>query len=327
MGTEASLQEAAVRVGKAERVLLSTHVSPDGDGIGSGLGLALGLAALGKDVSFHMADPVPSYLGFLPGQERVRSGGRNAEPWDVLVTLDCGDWDRLGDAPGDPALLGTVINLDHHRSNERYGDLDVIDPEASATGLMAFRVLQELDAPIGPNAALGLYTAIATDTGFFRYSNTDVATFEVATELVRAGASPYAVHHALHENNPPSRLRMMGEGLQRLEFHANDRIGMIPLDAEAFDRVQAEPEDAEGLVDLPRSVASVEVAVQLRPTPEGTAYKVSLRSKKLVDVSRVAEQFGGGGHARAAGCRLEGTLCQVRERLVATIQDELNRAA
>lgn len=326
MGTEASLQQAAARIGKAERVLLSTHMSPDGDGIGSGLGLAQGLAALGKEVVLHMADPVPGYLGFLPGQERVRTGGSNTESWDVLVTLDCGDWERLGQAPGDRALLGTVINLDHHRSNERYGDLDVVEPETSATGLMAYRLLRELDAPISAEAALGLYTAIATDTGFFRYSNTDVATFEAATELVRAGASPYAVHHALHENNSPSRLRMMGEGLQRLEFHANDRIGMIPLDAAAFERARAEPEDAEGLVDLPRSVASVEVAVQLRPTPEGTAYKVSLRSKKLVDVSRVAEQFGGGGHARAAGCRLEGTLEQARERLVAAIEQELQRA-
>ena len=327
MGTEATLQEAARRVAAADRVLLSTHVSPDGDGIGSGLGLALGLAGMGKEAVLHMADPVPSYLSFLPGQERVRSGGANSESWDVLVTLDCGDWERLGEAPGDRSLLGTVINLDHHRSNEHYGDLDVIDPEASATGLMAYHLLRELGAPIGPEAALCLYTAIATDTGFFRYSNTDVATFEAATELVRSGASPYAVHHALHENNPPSRLRMMGEGLRLLEFHGGNRIGVIPLDSEAFERAEANAEDAEGLVDLPRSVDSVEVAVLLRPTPEGTAYKASLRSKKQVDVSRVAERFGGGGHARAAGCRLEAPLEQARDRLVAAIQEELNRAA
>lgn len=326
MGTEATLQEAARRIGDADRVLLSTHVSPDGDGIGSGLGLALGLAALGKETRLHMTDPVPGYLGFLPGQERVRSGGINTEAWDVLVTLDCGEWERLGEAPGDRSLLGTVINLDHHRSNEHYGDLDVIDPEASATGLMAYHLLRELDAPVDAETALCLYTAIATDTGFFRYSNTDVATFEAATELVRAGASPYAVHHALHENDPPSRLRMMGEALRRLEFHAGDRIGVLALDAAAFEQAQASPEDAEGLVDLPRSVASVEVAIQLRPTPEGTGYKASLRSKKQVDVSRVAERFGGGGHARAAGCLLEGSLDQARDRLVAAVQEELNRA-
>lgn len=327
MGTEATLLEAARRIAAADRVLLSTHVSPDGDGIGSGLGLAQGLAALGKEAVLHMADPVPAYLGFLPGQERVRSGGSNAEGWDVLVTLDCGDWERLGEAPGDRSLLGTVINLDHHRSNEHYGDLDVIDPEASATGLMAFHLLRELGAPISAETALCLYTAIATDTGFFRYSNTDVATFEAATELVRSGASPYAVHHALHENNPPSRLRMMGEALRRMEFFAGDRIGIIALDDEAFTAADAGADDAEGLVDLPRSVASVEVAAQLRPTAEGTAYKVSLRSKKQVDVAQVAEQFGGGGHARAAGCRLDGPLDQARDRLVAAIQEALNRAA
>jgi len=327
MANEATLADAANKVAAAQRILLSTHVSPDGDGIGSGLGLAQGLAAMGKEAVLAIADPVPAYLRFLPGGEGyVRSGEVNSEPWDVLISLDCGDWDRLGEAPGDRSLFGTIINLDHHRSNEQYGDLNVVIPEASATGLLAFQLLRRIGAPVGPDAALCLYTAIATDTGFFRYSNTDVATFEAATELVRAGASPYAVHHALHENNSAGRLRMMGEALRLLEFSGDGRIGMIALDPEAYERADASPDDAEGLVELPRSVASVEVAVLLRPTPEHTAYKASLRSKKQVDVSQVAERFGGGGHARAAGCRLELPLEQARDRLIAAIQEELNRA-
>lgn len=326
MGNEATLSQAVARLEGAGRVLITTHVSPDGDGIGSGLGLALGLESLGKQAVIHLADPVPGYLQFLPGQERIRSGTSNDERWDVLLTLDCGEWQRLGGAPGDRSLFGTVINLDHHRSNERYGDLDVIEPEASATGLLAYRLLRELDAPIGPEAALGLYTAIATDTGFFRYSNTDVATFEAATELVRAGAYPYAVHHALNENSPPSRLRMMHVALGLLEYFGDGRIGLIGLDAEAFREADANGEDAEGLVDLPRSVAMVEVAVLLRPTAEGTAYKASLRSKQQADVARIAERLGGGGHARAAGCTLEGPLDQARDRLVSAVQEELNRA-
>ncbi|MFA9460737.1 DHH family phosphoesterase [Thiohalorhabdus sp. Cl-TMA] len=326
MANEATLADAAACIAQADSVLLSTHVSPDGDGIGSGLGLAKGLAAMGKEALLGIADPVPSYLSFLPAGDFVRSGPGDGKHWDVLLTLDCGDWERLGDAPGDRSRFGTVINLDHHRSNERYGDMNVVIPEASATGLLAFQLLEEIGAPIGSETALCLYTAIATDTGFFRYSNTDVTTFEAVTELVRAGATPYTVHHALHENNPPSRLRMMGEALRLLEFHGDGRIGIIPLDPGAYQRADAAPEDAEGLVELPRSVAGVEVAVLLRPTLEETAYKASLRSKKQVDVSRVAERFGGGGHARAAGCRLELPLDQARDRLVASIQEELNRA-
>ncbi len=326
MGTEATLEDAVAVVADARRVLLSTHVSPDGDGIGSGLGLVLGLSALGKEAVLAIADPVPSYLQFLPGGDRIRSGQANEEAWDVLIALDCGDWDRLGEGPGDRSLFGTVINLDHHRSNERYGDLDVIDPGASATGLMAFHLLEALDAPLEAEAALCLYTAIATDTGFFRYSNTDVDTFEAATELVRAGASPYAVHHALHETHPPSRLRMMGEALALLEFYGDGRIGLIPLEAWVFERAGATAEDTEGLVDLPRSVGRVEVAILLRPSPEGESFKVSLRSKRQVDVARVAERFAGGGHARAAGCRLEGPIGRAKDRLVAAIQEELNKA-
>ncbi|KPV40389.1 hypothetical protein AN478_06180 [Thiohalorhabdus denitrificans] len=326
MANEVSLAEAAARIAQADSVLLSTHVSPDGDGIGSGLGLARGLAGMGKQALLGMADPVPAYLSFLPAGDFVRTGPGDDSHWDVLLTLDCGDWERLGDAPGNRGRFGTVINLDHHQSNERYGDLNVVVPQASATGLLAFQMLEEVGAPIGADAALCLYTAIATDTGFFRYSNTDVATFEVATELVRAGAVPYTVHHALHENNPASRLRMMGEALRLTEFHGDGRIGIIPLDPGAYERADASPDDAEGLVELPRSVAGVEVAVLLRPTLEEDGYKASLRSKKQVDVSRVAEQFGGGGHARAAGCRLDLPLEQARDRLVAAIQEELNRA-
>lgn len=325
MGNDATLAQAAAQLGESERVLITTHVSPDGDGIGSGLGLALGLEGLGKQAVIQLADPVPEFLRFLPGLDRIRHGEANQETWDALVTLDCGDWRRLGDAPGDTTLFGCVINLDHHRSNERFGDLNVVDTEASATGLMAFHLLRELGAPIGSDPALALYTAIATDTGFFCYSNTDVATFEGATELVRAGAYPYAVHHALNESHPPSRLRMMHEALGLLEFAGDGRIGMIALDSAAFDRAEATPEDAEGLVELPRSVAMVEVAVLLRPTPEGTAFKASLRSKWKADVARIAGQFGGGGHARAAGCTLEGALEPARDRLVAAIQEELNR--
>ena len=326
MGNEATLKEAAAVVAKAGRVLLSTHISPDGDGIGSGLGLAHGLSALGKEIRLAMADPVPAYLGFLPAGDWVRSGQPNEESWDVLITLDCGEWDRLGDGPGDRSLSGTVINLDHHRSNERYGDLDVIDEKASATGLMAFYLLRELEAPVSPEAALCLYTAIAADTGFFRFSNTDAATLEAAAELVRAGASPYAVHHALHETYPLSRLRMMREALSLLELHGDGRIGLIPLDASALERAEASEDDTEGLVELPRSLGMVEVAIMMRPTPEGGAYKVSLRSKRQVDVARVAERFGGGGHARAAGCRLEGPLGPAKDRLIAAVQEELNKA-
>ncbi len=325
MGDKTALAQAAARLANAERVLITTHVNPDGDGIGSGLGLALGLEALGKEAVVQLDEPVPGYLQFLPGQECVRLGNNNPEWWDALVTLDCGTWQRLGGTPSDRSLFGTVINLDHHPSNDRFGDLDAVDPEASATGLLVYRLLKEIGTPIGADTALGLYTAIATDTGFFRYSNTDGATFEAATELVRAGASPYIVHHAIHENCSPSRLRMMREALGVLEYCGDGRIGLIALDLAAIHRAEASVEDTEGLVELPRSVATVEVAVLLRPIGEGTSYKASLRSKQKADVSRIASSLSGGGHARAAGCTLEGPLNQARDRLVAAIQEELNR--
>ena len=320
------LEQVAAAVRAADSVLLTTHVGPDGDGIGSGLGLARGLEAQGKQVGLCLADPIPSFLDFLEGERYVLDEVPNTAPWDVVISLDCGEWERLGGAPGDRSLFGTVVNLDHHRSNEHFGDIDCILPEVAATGMLAYWVLQGVGAHPDPMAAQALYTAIATDTGFFCYSNTDTEVFEVAAALTRAGASPYESHHAVHENHSPARLHMMGEALRLVEYHGDGRIGILPLDPGVYQRVGAAPDDAEGLVELPRSVTTVEVAVMIRPMDTGDGFKASLRSKRQVDVSQVAEMFGGGGHARAAGCRLDGPLEQARDRLVAAIQSELNRA-
>jgi phosphoesterase RecJ-like protein len=324
MTNEVSLEAAAARVAEASSVMLTTHVSPDGDGIGSGLGLVHGLRALGKDAALVMSDPVPPYLSFLPGSDGVRHGEPNREHWDVVIGLDCGEWERLGEAVGDRGLYGTVINLDHHRSNSRYGDLNVVQPTVSATGLMAYNLLKELGAPLSAEAALPLYTALTTDTGFFCYSNTDAATLKAAAELVAAGASPNAVHHALHENRSAAQLRLTALALNALEYHAGGRIGLIPLTADLFEESGAGSDDTEGLVDFPRSVQEVEVAVLMKvDDTDPFRYKVSLRSKQYADVARIAETFGGGGHARAAGCRLEGELDEVKARLVEAIRAEL----
>jgi phosphoesterase RecJ-like protein len=320
------LERVAEVVRGADSILLTTHVSPDGDGIGSGLGLARALSAQGKQAALCLADPIPPFLDFLEGASYVLQEVPNTRHWDLVISLDCGEWDRLGGAPGERELFGTVVNLDHHRSNERFGDIDVILPEVAATGMLAYWLLERVGARPDPKAAQALYTAIATDTGFFCYSNTNTDVFEVAAELTRAGASPYESHHAVHENHSPGRLHMMGEALRLLEYHGDGRIGILPLDGDIYQRAGATPDDAEGLVELPRSVASVEVAVMIRPMDTGDGFKASLRSKRQVDVSQVAEAFGGGGHARAAGCRLDGPLENARDQLVAAIQRQLNQA-
>ncbi len=324
--TEASLSEVAAHFRSARRLLLTTHVNPDGDGLGSGLGLASGLASFGKEAIMSVTS-LPAHLAFLPGSSSLRTNDTNTEPYDCLVALDCATWDRLGHMVGDRHLYGIVVNIDHHISNEHFGDCNFVVPEAAATGVLAYRLLQELGVPINAPIATALYTAIAADTGFFRYSNTNAEVFEIATALVRAGASPYAVHHALHENHPPSYLRMLREALHTLEYHADGRIGLLVVTPEVMERVGGGSEDVEGLVDLPRTVAGVEVAVLLRPLDKRPGFKISLRSKHKVDVAKVAEVFGGGGHSRAAGCHIEAPLEEVRAQLVEAITAQVKEAA
>lgn len=320
--TGIDLTELQPLIGRARGIMISTHVNPDGDGIGSGLGLYHALARAGKAVVFHMQDPVPAYLRFLPGSERIRHGQPNQSPQDLLITLDCGDYGRLGSAVGERRLYGHLLNIDHHVSNTAYGDSNVIRVDACAVGEIVFDLLQALNLPVDRDIATCLFTSLVTDTGSFRYSNTDVRALEVATALVRAGAEPWAVHAALYESVPPQQLRLAALALAGLRYFAEGRVGLIVVTEAMYAETGTGAEDTEGLIQFPRSVDTVEVAVLLRPAGGG-AWKASLRSKRYVDVAAIAAQFGGGGHQRAAGCQLDGSLDAAVEQLLRAIQPVL----
>ena len=301
--------------------LMLGHVHPDGDVLGTLLALGLSLEASGWTVTCGGPHPVPDVLSFLPGAARWRVWSAAPRVFDVIVLTDCPNPDRtegLLDAARGPS--SHVLNIDHHPDNRRYGTENWIDPAAAATGEMVFDLIRALGRPVTPEIALNLFTAVHTDTGSFRYSNTTPRTFRIAAELAAAGADPSLVSDRLYQRRAPGALTTLGLVLSRVRLNDDGRVAWLTvprgLCSEAFLA-------AEDLVTYPRSIEGVEVAVLLREEADGVI-KASLRGKGRVPVNRIAHQFGGGGHENAAGCTLRGTLEEATTTLLGAVSVALN---
>jgi phosphoesterase RecJ-like protein len=293
------------------------HVHPDADVLGTLLALGEALERRGWSVLAGGPHPAPGALDFLPGVDRYEVLKALEGRFDVVVLTDCPNPDRtegLIDAARGAATA--IVNIDHHPDNRRYGTINWVDVGAAATGEMVYRLLVQLGVTLTPSMATNLFTAVHTDTGSFRYSNVTPDTFRIASALTEAGANPAAVSSALYERRAPDALRWLGESLSRVRVSDDGRIAWLALPAGLV------PErfiEAEELVNYPRSIATVKVGCLLRELGGGRV-KVSLRAKCEVDVNRVAARFGGGGHANAAGCTIQGALDGVTEQVLEAVR-------
>jgi phosphoesterase RecJ-like protein len=302
------------------RALMLGHVHPDADVLGTLLALGLALEERSWRVTYGGPHPAPGSLAFLPGIERYARLESIAGPLDVVVMTDCPNPARTeGLLDRARATGATVVNIDHHHDNRRYGDVNWVEPAAAATGEMVYELLRGLGARITPAIATNLFTAIHMDTGSFRYSNVTPATFRIAAELVAAGADPAFVSGRLYEQRSAQALRWLGESLARVEVSEDGRVAWLALPAGTVPESFVEAED---LVNYPRSVASVRVACLLRER-DGQV-KVSLRAKGDVDVSGIAATFGGGGHPNAAGFTVPGPLESATRRVLTAVGSALS---
>ncbi|MEW6324781.1 MAG: bifunctional oligoribonuclease/PAP phosphatase NrnA [Nitrospirota bacterium] len=313
-GGRRAVQEALRR---HRRWLISTHVSPEGDALGSALALAHALRDLGKEALVVNRDPIPRLLDFLPAKGLYRQVSRVDDGYDALVVVDCGDLERT-------ALFGerrppVVVNIDHHVTNRGFGRINWVDPDAAATAEMIADLLAGMKAPVTPDIALCLYTALMTETGSFKYSNTTPRVFRLAAELAERGVSPSWVARKIYERNTLNRLKLLGALLERLELNGDRTVAWVTIPAELFARTGTTAEDAEDFVNYPRSLEQTQVAILIRDAAPGLV-KVSFRASGDVDVSAVAGQFGGGGHRKAAGCTVAGALDAVRANVVAAAE-------
>ena len=319
--SQQAVQEALLR---HRRCLVSTHVSPEGDALGSALALAHALRGMGKEALVVNRDPIPRLLDFLPSDGLFRQVSRVDGDYDLLVVVDCGDLERTGlfDTQRPPLL----INIDHHVTNRQFGQINWVEPEASATAQMIAGLLAAMRAPMTMEIALCLYTALMTETGSFKYSNTTPRVFRLAAELAERGVQPAWVASQIYERNTLSRLKLLGALLERLEMNSDRTVAWVTIPAELFARTGTTAEDAEDFVNYPRSLAQTQVAVLIRDAEPGRV-KVSFRASGDVDVAAVAAQFGGGGHRKAAGCTVAGTIETVRPQVIAAAERAVRQAA
>lgn len=303
--------------------VISSHARPDGDAIGASVGLMHILEYMGKDVVVAFSDPIPEQFRCLSGVERIVHELPDAIP-DAAILLECECVPRTGFPHIDARF---TINIDHHLSGRNYADFNWIDPKACAVGAMVYDVARAAGVPISKAMADCLYTAVLTDTGSFNYPGTNAATFELAAHLVDCGTSPNSIAQAMYFSNPVSKLRLLGAVLSNLQIR--DGISWSVITLADLERTGASVEDCEGVVNHLIGIAEVEAAVLLRQQPDTSEFRLSLRSKGTgnVDVSTVAEFFGGGGHRNASGCTLNGTVAEVTDRILAALEAEIAAAS
>jgi len=303
---------------------VATHQGPDGDALGSALALAFGLKKIGKKVRIYNQDPVPSYLRFLPGSEQVSRILNEKERFDASFIVDCADLHRVGNIFQEHSGLGIKIVVDHHARSGKAGDLNFIDAHAASSGMVVVEVLKALRVALDRKIATNIYATIVADTGNFRYANVNAKVFETAKRMVEAGAVPWRISREIYERHPKERFRLLPRVIETLKLFFDDRVAMIAVTQDMLRQTGATRDMTEDFIEYPRSIGSVEVSVFLQEAEDGRV-RVSLRSKESIDVSRIAAGFGGGGHARAAGCIIEAGMERVQDRLIKAIQAELEQ--
>lgn len=318
------LQNILETIARHNRFAVVGHVSPDGDSLGSILALQELLTLQGKQAVAFCIDPIPDKYSYLPGLERFVGNAEAVDMvFDCVVVLDCGDLVRTGIAMDFFRGL-TVINIDHHKSNSGGLGLAWVDDSFAATGEMVFALARQAGWEISPLAAMALFTALSTDTGFFRFSNTSPAALRMAADLLELGVNVRTVAESTMERRSLSEICALRESLVSLRQHMGGAVATLAVRRDICDVCGISPDEVEGLVDYPRSIRETVVAVLFREISADTV-RVSLRSKGQVDVSQVAADFGGGGHARAAGCTLRLPLAEAERALLARLAEYMGR--
>jgi len=299
-------------------VALISHIMPDGDTMGSALALAMHLNAAGKEVALFCEHPVPPACRFLAMSETFRQPGSwdaQNETYPLVIAVDCSDLERLGTARPIYDSAECTVNIDHHISNKRYARINLVDERAAAVGEMIFSLIRSAGGTVDKPMAEALYAAISTDTGNFSYSNTTPATHHTAAELLACGIDVYTLNNILFRTHSLGRTRLLARVLGTLEMHREGTVALLTATDDMMRQSGAKESETEGMINFAREIDTVQVGILFRSRTDGTV-KVSFRSKEYVDVSALAQSFGGGGHTRAAGCTIEGSLEAVKKQVL-----------
>ena len=315
-----TLDDIRNAIHEAETIAILTHESPDGDAVGSSLAMKLALKKLGKDADVIIPEYSKTY-SFLPDAENIKKE-TNIENYDLAIALHCGDKKRLNGVMQYFDEAKITISIDHHSINPRFADFNYVDHTSPACCQILIIVFEYLGIEIDKEIGTCLLAGIITDTGGFKYPGVTAETFEFVAELLRSGINVSKIYKKVLQIKPRANFELSKIAMDRMEFLEDNKISFTYITCEDEENVGAEEGAHEGIVEIGRDIEGVEVAIFLHQDKDG-AYKVSLRANEYVNVSDVCLMFGGGGHQRAAGCKIQGTPEQIKERLVKEIRKSL----
>ncbi|MCU0641595.1 MAG: bifunctional oligoribonuclease/PAP phosphatase NrnA [Candidatus Margulisbacteria bacterium] len=312
------------RLKSAKNAIVTAHVDPDGDAVGSMLAMGAVIEQFGLKVSYYCADLPPRIYRFLPGADKIRREVPAGTLFDLAIVLDSSDLSRIGEGIDLRQCARVIINLDHHPDNTQFGDINYVT-KASSVAEEVYDLAVYLGAKIDKRIADCLYAAIITDTGNFRYENTNVKTFLIAGELLKAGVNTHEISTRIYDNRSLAAVRICALAMTNMQITADHKAAWMVVTKAMMDQTGAKGEDMIGMVDHLRSIEGVEVAILFREEKDGTV-KVNFRSKDRLNVSEIARRFGGGGHVKASGATLEGKTDEVVRRVVAEVEKYLQAA-
>ncbi len=323
----ASFEEIGQVLHSHQSFVLISHVRPDGDAIGSQLALGYSLIAAGKNVRLINEDGLPENLAFMAGSVLIETPPSEPLDVEVAIALDTATKPRLGDRALNAASKAKIwLNIDHHVSNPRYGDLNLIDPTSPATGQILYQLITALDLPLPAETRDAIYVAVSTDTGSFQYPSTTATTYDLAADLIRRGLDVGTINSNIYDNHPYRRLQLMRVLLNSLERTPDGKVASWEMRDQTRIELSLTPDDSEGLIDYIRAIRGVQVAVFFEELPD-EKIRVSMRSKdRHYNVCEIATEFGGGGHALAAGIRMRGPLEDAKALVLAAIRRRIDAA-
>ncbi len=323
-----AIAEAVLAIRQARRIVVTSHVNPDGDALGSVLAMTHILDALGKDVTPLMADGVPDIYRWMPGADRIVTQTERRD-FDLAIVCDAGAIERVGKSVR-PVVEETllVMDIDHHVADGPFGDIRILDATASATAELVWQLLLALQPTTAQSLATKeiadcLLTGIITDTGSYRYPNTTPFTFELSAQLQKLGAQPAMISELVFENRSYASLKLLGRALDSLQTTPDGQVAWAHVTTQDFADTKGEDADTEGIVSHVRAVQGAQIGILFREVPDKKV-RISLRAREGANVNKIANVFGGGGHKLAAGCSLDPPLADVEQQVIAEAMRQLN---
>ena len=321
------IKKTAHQIKSSKNILLVSHTDPDGDSVGSLLAMGLAMESLGKKITLFNESVIPAVYRFLPAMDRIVSELDNLDQFDTVIALDCSTMDRVGDIESELKKFPNIINIDHHPTNTEFGQLNLVNPDACATAEIVYKLIRYMGICITQPIAISIYTGILTDTGSFRFANTNENAFSICKEMVKYGVDPSFVAQHVYGPFSLNRLKLLNRALDSLEISKNGKLSIMALSQDMYDQTHTRPEDTDGFLNYARNIQDIKVAALIQEqSSEGSdngkksagrqkPYHVSLRSNGTVDVGAIALTNGGGGHHSAAGFTVTSSLKEIKSKL------------